>query len=85
MTQFTYTIKDPAGIHARPASVLVKLASGFKSKMTVLKGDKSGDLKRIFSLMALGAKQGEELTIQIEGEDEQQAKDAVLKCLQENF
>lgn len=85
MIQFTYTIKDPAGIHARPAGVLVKLANGFKSKMTVSKGDKSGDLKRIFSIMALGAKQGEELNIQIEGEDETQAKEAVLKCLEENF
>jgi len=85
MTQFTYTIKDPAGIHARPAGILVKLANGFKSKITVLKGGKSGDLKRIFSVMALGAKQGEELTIRIEGDDETQAKQAVLKCLQENF
>ena len=85
MIQFTYTIKDPSGIHARPAGVLVKLASGFKSKMTVLKGDKSGDLKRIFSIMALGAKQGETLTIQIEGEDEKQAQEAILKCLQDNF
>jgi len=85
MTQFTYTIKDPAGIHARPAGVLVKLANTFKSKITVLKDGKRGDLKRIFSIMALGAKQGETLMIQIEGEDEQQAKEAVLKCLLNNL
>ena len=85
MTQFTYIITDPSGIHARPASVLVKLANIFKSKITVFKGDKSGDLKRIFSLMALGAKQGEELTIQIEGEDETQAQVAILNCFKENF
>ena len=85
MTQFTYTIKDPAGIHARPASVLVKLANGFKSNITVLKGEKTADLKRIFSLMALGAKQGEELTVKIEGEDESQAQEAILNCLKENF
>lgn len=85
MTQFAYTIKDPAGIHARPAGVLVKLANTFKSKITVLKDGKSGDLKRIFSIMALGAKQGETLMIQIEGEDEQQAKEAVLKCLTNNL
>lgn len=85
MTQFTYVIKDPSGIHARPASILVKLANTFKSKITVFKGEKSGDLKRIFSLMALGAKQGEELTIQIDGEDETQAQTAILNCFKENF
>jgi len=85
MTQFTYTITDPSGIHARPASVLVKLANGFKSKITVLKGEKSADLKRIFSLMALCAKQGDELTVQIEGEDETQAQTEILNCFKENF
>ncbi len=85
MIQFTYKIKDPAGIHARPAGILVKLANGFKSTITVSKAGKSGDLKRIFSIMALGAKQGEQLDIHIEGEDENQAKEAILKCLQDNF
>ena len=57
MKEFSFVIQDPAGIHARPAGVLVKQAMTFQSTVRILKGDKTGDLKRIFSVMALGAKQ----------------------------
>lgn len=85
MKEFTYTIKDPAGIHARPAGILVKQAMAFKSTATVSKGEKSGDLKRIFSVMALGAKQGDTLTVKVEGSDEEQAAAAIETCLKEHL
>lgn len=56
MEKFTYVITDPAGIHARPAGLLVKEAGKFTSKLTISKGAKKGDLKRIFGVMALGVK-----------------------------
>ncbi|WP_428074508.1 HPr family phosphocarrier protein [Candidatus Avelusimicrobium luingense] len=85
MKEFTYVIQDPAGIHARPAGILVKQANTFKSTIRITKADKVGDLKRIFSVMALGAKQGDTVTLHIEGEDEEQAASAIEACLKENF
>ncbi len=73
MQSFSYIIQDPEGIHARPAGVLVKKAMEFKSFITISKGEKKGDLKKIFSVMALGAKKNDEITIAIDGEDEENA------------
>ena len=42
MKEIKYVVSDPQGIHARPAGVLVKTAAGFKSKITITKGEKSG-------------------------------------------
>ena len=60
MKEFSYTIKDAQGIHARPAGELVKLAKSFSSTVTICKGAKSGNASKIFAVMGLGAKQGED-------------------------
>ena len=85
MVQFTYTIKDPAGIHARPAGQLVKLANGFKSACKVEGNGKKGDLKRIFTVMGMGIKAGMQIQATIEGEDEKAAAEALEKFLKENL
>lgn len=54
MKEFTYTITDPVGIHARPAGMLAKKAAGFKSTVTVIKGEKKADTRRLMALMGLG-------------------------------
>ncbi len=50
MKSITYTITDELGIHARPAGLLVKLAGGFQSKITISKEGKEADAKRIMAL-----------------------------------
>lgn len=70
MKEFKYVIQDAQGIHARPAGVLVKAANEFQSSLYVDKSGKKGDLKRIFGIMALCVKQGDEITITAEGPDE---------------
>lgn len=71
MQQFTYTIKDRDGIHARPAGVLIKAAKSYKSKISIEAHGKTADLKGgIFALMGLGIRCGWDVTITIEGEDE---------------
>lgn len=85
MKEFTYVIADPQGIHARPAGLLIKECGKFNSKITIKKGDKSGDAKRIFAVMGLGAKKGEEITITAEGEDEGEAVVAIETFLKENL
>lgn len=77
MTEFTYCITDEAGIHARPAGLLVKAADGFMSDIEVSIGEKKADAKRLFSLMSLGVKKGDTITVRISGEDESAACDTV--------
>lgn len=85
MKEFSYIIKDELGIHARPAGLLVKKASSFKSNITITKDSKSADAKKIFAVMSLGAKQGDTVTIQINGEDEDEALTAIKEFIYENL
>ena len=85
MKEFTYVITDPEGIHARPAGALVKAAASFSSKITIGKDGKDVDAKRIFGIMGLAAKQGHEITLKAEGEDEDAAIEALSTFLKENL
>lgn len=85
MKEFTYTITDPNGIHARPAGLLVKQLKAFKSTVTIFKGDKNVDMKKLLALMGLGVKQGDAVMIKVEGEDEEACAAALEKFLKETF
>ena len=85
MKEFSYVITDREGIHARPAGRLVKEANRFASSITLAKGDKTGDAKRIFAVMGLAAKKGETLTVTVEGSDEAEAAAAIESFLKENL
>ncbi len=85
MKEFSYTIKDELGIHARPAGLLVKEASKFASAVVIEKDDKKGDAKKIFSVMGLGVKSGDTVTVRIQGEDEETAKNTILRFLEKNL
>lgn len=85
MKQFTYTITDELGIHARPAGLLVKKAMEFKSTVSVDNGIKKGDAKKIMSLMMMAVKQGQTVTFTVEGEDEDAAAAAIEGFMKENL
>ena len=85
MKEFEFVVTDPQGIHARPAGLLVNEAKKFESNISVFKGARKGDLKKIFTVMALGVKQGETIKVQVEGADEEQAASTVEAFLKENF
>ena len=84
MTSFTFIVKDPMGIHARPAGLLAKEAAKYASKITLKKGDKSGDAKRIFNIMGLNVKTGDTIEVTVEGESEQEDKAALEAFIREN-
>ena len=73
MKEFAYTITAKTGVHARPAVNLVKAAQQFTSDITVTKAEKSADAKQLFKLIALNIKQGETVSVEIRGEDEEAA------------
>lgn len=85
MKEIQYVVKDSAGIHARPAGLLVKKAAEFSSKITLKKDGKSADARRLFSIMGLAVKQGDTLTIEIEGDDEAVAAEALQAFLEANL
>ena len=73
MKEIKYVITDPLGMHARPAGMLVKTVAGYASKITVTAPTGTADAKRLMALMRLAAKQGMELTVTVEGPDEEKA------------
>lgn len=85
MKEFKYIITDPEGIHARPAGLLVKEAGKYASQITLGRDGKSGDAKRIFAVMGLGVKCGQELTVTVSGDDEDAAAAALETFLKENL
>ena len=85
MKEFNYVITDPEGIHARPAGILVKQAAGYQSTVKIAKGEKSADAKRIVGVMGLGVKTGEEVTITVEGADEDTAAAELETFFKENL
>ncbi len=85
MKEFTYVITDKEGIHARPAGELVKLAKSYASSVAVIKEGKKADAKKVFGLRGLGVKQGMEITVQVEGEDEDTAAAALETFLKDNL
>ena len=71
MKSFDYVITDPVGIHARPAGILVKEVKNYKdSTITLTKGDKTVNLLKLMALMQMGIKQGDKVTVSVEGGDE---------------
>lgn len=73
MKTFEYTVKDPVGIHARPAGMLVKEIKKYASTVTITKGEKSVNALKLMALMGMGIKQGDTVKVAIEGADEDTA------------
>ncbi len=85
MREVRYTITDEAGIHARPAGLLVKKAEKFKSDIEIISSGKTADAKRLFSVMSLGVKKGNEVRITASGEDEDAAIDEIDNFLKKTL
>ena len=83
MRQFTYTIRDELGIHARPAG---QLAKNFPdTTATITKEDRNAKLNQLMQLMGLGVKKGNEVTITVEGPAEEDTHAQLLEFFQKNL
>ncbi len=82
MKTFDYVITDPVGIHARPAGILVKEIKNYAgTTVTITKGDKSVNALKLMAVMGLGIKQGDAVTVTVDGENE----DEVAAKIEEFF
>lgn len=86
MKEFTYTIKDALGIHARPAGLLAKKAKSYAdTTVTISANGKTVNAGQLMKLMALGAKQGTEVTIACDGANEEEAAAGMKAFMEENL
>lgn len=85
MKTFEYTIKDEVGIHARPAGMLVKEAKKYSSKVVVSKDGKSAEATKLMALMGLAVKCGQTVKVEVSGEDEETAVEAMKLFLENNL
>lgn len=83
MFETKVTVAPAEGLHARPASIFVQEAKRYTSDIWTVKGDKIANAKSSLTVMALGAKQGETLTIRADGEDETAAVEALAAVISE--
>jgi phosphotransferase system HPr (HPr) family protein len=84
----TLTIDHPAGLHARPAAQFVKTAARFPCKISVRKLNSEkppANAKSPLSVLTLGVNQGDSVEIIAEGEQAQEAVDALVELVQSNF
>jgi phosphocarrier protein HPr len=72
-----YIITSAEGIHARPATALVKLTKNFKSAISIKKDERVVKLNSLLNILSLAAKGGETISIIAEGEDETDAMAAI--------
>lgn len=86
MKEFTYTIEDELGIHARPAELLSKLAKSFPDTVVIVtKGDRTVKASQLMKLMNMGIKKGDEVTVAAEGAVEEEAIAALQTFFEENL
>lgn len=85
MVKIRFTVDDPSGLQAGPAGQLVKEALRCSSRVTIQKGEKSGDAKLIFHVLSLSIKSGEEADILVEGEKEQEEAALLEAFIKEHF
>lgn len=83
MVSKTTVVKNPSGIHARPASLFVQEAGKYESSITVGKvGGDAKDAKSILMVMSLGMACGCEIEIAADGADEAAAVDALVALIE---
>lgn len=85
MIHHTITIINKLGLHARAAGKFVSCASAFSSRVKVGTTGELVDGKSIMSIMLLAAAQGTALQLEIEGDDEQEALDALIALIESRF
>ncbi|MBS3995173.1 MAG: HPr family phosphocarrier protein [Alkaliphilus sp.] len=85
MVKKTITINNPTGLHARPATLIVKEASKYKSHISLAHGTHEINAKSIMGIMSMGLSMGSEVDIIAEGVDEHEALEGIVVLFESNF
>jgi phosphocarrier protein len=85
MPEVTLTVRNKVGLHARPAALFVQAAQKFNCDLKVTHGERDGNAKSILSVLSLGIDQNAVITIQADGENADQALEALKALIENNF
>ena len=85
MTERNIEIKNKLGLHARAAAKLVHTSARFKCDIKIRKGDEEVDGKSILGILLLAAGRGSTITVRANGEDENEALDAIQELIDRKF
>ncbi|MDK1023293.1 MAG: HPr family phosphocarrier protein [Gammaproteobacteria bacterium] len=85
MIQRTVTIINKLGLHARAASKLVETARAFSANITISQGSSQANGKSIMSLLILAAPCNTRLELTIDGDDEDEAMNALVSLIRNRF
>ena len=85
MIRCTITISNKLGLHARASAKLTKLAGGFRSDVHLTRGGRRVNAKSIMGVMMLAAGVGSEVELEVDGEDEERASQAIVALFAGRF
>ena len=85
MLQKEIAVINKDGLLARPAALLVQVASRFESQVIIRQGNKNINAKSIMGVLSLGIAKDEMMTLVVDGTDEKVAMEAILKLIQSGF
>jgi phosphocarrier protein len=85
MTEQIVTIANRAGVHARPAALLVQITKNFKCNIYLEKCNDRINAKSIMGVITLGAAYGTQIKIIAEGDDEQTAVQSLVHLFESKF
>ena len=85
MLKKEFTIVNKLGLHARAAAVLVQLAGGFSSEISITKEKLTINCKSIMGVLMLAAAQNTAIVVEIAGEDEKVALEALGNLIEDGF
>ena len=80
-----FTVRNPLGLHARPATLLARTAGRFSSSIEVRRGRQAANGKSVLNLMMLAAQAGAVLEVLADGEDSEEALDALEALFEDGF
>ncbi|MDX7991097.1 HPr family phosphocarrier protein [Xenorhabdus sp. Reich] len=81
MIEYSMIVTAPSGLHTRPCAQLCHFAKNYSGQIEMARGDKSANLKSMFKLMSMGIKNGMEVTIRVEGENEKEIAQSVAELI----
>lgn len=85
MTEREITVRNRAGIHARPAALIVQTASKFESTVMLRKDDEEINAKSIMGIITLGAGYNTTLMVTADGDDEAEAVEEISRLFENRF
>lgn len=85
MVEREITVRNRAGLHTRPASMLVRTAAQFESEVFLRRDNYEINGKSVIGVMTLAAEQGSTLTLVVEGKDEEEATEAIVGLFEDGF